>query len=207
MKLEGVDYPKEFVATESVYSLMYHTFVYEDEIEPDVLRKREAVRLGFLRRKLLEDLANGEKIWVWKSNLDVAVDRVERLIAELRRRGPNILLWVVRADPAHRPGTVERIADDFFKGYVERFAPYGAADDISLHSWLEVCQATYNLCRPAAADEVVAHEVPAEPLTAMDYLVRATPVGAQDTQTAPRVPASGSWLRKLAWLGKLLWWR
>lgn len=209
VKLEGVDYPKEFVATESAYNLMYHTFVAEDEIEAEVLRKREAVRLGFLRRKLLEDLMNGEKIWVWKSNIGVASDRVARLVAELRRRGPNILLWVVKADVGHPPGTVERIADDWFKGYVERFAPYGAANDISLHSWLEVCQATYNLCRPAAAeqDAVMMPEAPAEPLTAMDYLARSVPAAAPYRQPTAQPSSPSPWLRRLGWMRKLMWWR
>lgn len=192
VELAGAEGRREFMAIESAYNLLYHTFLKEGEIEPEVLRKRESVRLQFLKRKLLEDLRNGEKIWVWKSNLTITLDRIERLVAVLRRRGPNMLLWVVEADDVHPSGSVERIGDGLLKGYVEKLAPYEAAADISAQGWFEMCQASYNLLKPATAEQVVAVEpVQAEPLSAMDYLTRATVAPAP-----PPVPHS-SWLRRL----------
>ncbi len=61
VELAGAEGRREFMAIESAYNLLYHTFLKEDEIEPEVLRKRESVRLQFLKRKLLEDLMNGER--------------------------------------------------------------------------------------------------------------------------------------------------
>jgi capsular polysaccharide biosynthesis protein len=192
VELAGAEGRREFMAIESAYNLLYHTFLKEDEIEPEVLRKRESVRLQFLKRKLLEDLMNGEKIWVWKSNLNITLDRIERLVAALRRRGPNTLLWVVEADRDHAAGSVERVADGLLKGYVDKLAPYEAATDISAQGWLEVCQAAYNLLRPAVAEAVVAVEsAQDEPLSAMDYLTRATVSAAQPPVQKP------SWLRRL----------
>ena len=166
-----------------------------------ILRQREATRLTFLRRKLLEDLKNGEKVWVWKSNIKLTLDQIERLVAVLRRHGQNILLWVVEADDAHRPGSVERISDNLLKGYVERFAPYHNAPDISPQSWLEVCQAAYDLCNPSTVDELDEARASETPLTAMEYLARPTPV------VTPEAPATTSRPGVISWLRNLLRWR
>ncbi len=50
----------------------YHTFISPEEMEPDELRVRQARHLKFLRRKILEDLKAGEKIWVWKERVRLA---------------------------------------------------------------------------------------------------------------------------------------
>jgi len=206
ISVEAAGESREFLVNESAYNLMYHSFMHEGQIDPEVLRQREATRLSFLRRKLLEDLKNGEKIWVWKSNLKLPFDQIERLVTVLRRHGPNILLWVVEAGDADRPGSVERITDNLLKGYVERFAPYHNAPDISPQSWLEVCQATYDLCRPTTVDEddleeAAAPETPSRPLTAMEYLVRAS------SSVTPPTPMPKKRSVFASWFEKLIWWR
>jgi capsular polysaccharide biosynthesis protein len=138
---------REFVVRETSHNLMYHTFIYEGEIDADKLRQSEARRLGFLRRKLFDDLAAGEKIWVWKSNVDVTKQQVLTLLRVLRGFGPNNLLWAVEADAAHPAGTVERLNEHLIRGYIERFAPYDRADDIIDTPWFEVCQKTYDMFR------------------------------------------------------------
>jgi hypothetical protein len=156
----------------------YHTFILEGEIEPEQLRQREAKRLTFLRRKLLDDLAVGEKLWVWREFSMTDPARLQPLLSVLREFGPNILLWVVAADDAHPPGTVERLDRDFLRGYVRRLAPYDNATDISPRSWFEVCENAYSLCHP---DEVQPEEaesiaIPSRrPLSAMEILAQGRP--------------------------------
>jgi capsular polysaccharide biosynthesis protein len=143
--LAGEPGRREFMVHETSLDIRYHTSIHEGEIEPDELREREAGRLGFLRRKLLEDLAGGEKIWVWRELGMTDPARLLPLMTALRSLGPNIMLWVVEADDDHPVGTVERLDRDFIKGYVERLAPYENATDISPASWFEVCENAYNL--------------------------------------------------------------
>ncbi len=57
---------REYFVEESVYSLRYHSGVFEGAVSESDLEKREVRRLAFLRRKLVGDLSAGEKIWVWK---------------------------------------------------------------------------------------------------------------------------------------------
>jgi hypothetical protein len=137
---------RELMVHETSLDTKYHTWILEGDIEPEKLREREAVRLRFLRRKMLEDLAAGEKIWVWRQFGMTDRAQLQPLLTALRGLGPNILFWVVAADDDHPAGTVERLEPDLIKGYVERLAPYSNATDIRPVSWFEVCEKTYNLC-------------------------------------------------------------
>jgi len=161
LKLEGKPERREYLVHESAYQLLHHTFIHEGEVDPDEFRRKEARRLVFLRDKLLADLAAGEKLWVWKSNLPLSYDDIRPLMDALRRLGPNSLLWVVVADPEHPPGTVERIESDLLKGYVDRFAAYNDATNVSFESWYAVSRAAYGLWHDrGSGDETDAIVVP-----------------------------------------------
>ena len=166
---------REFMVKEATYGLHYHSGVLEGEAEPAAQVAREVTRLRFLRRKLLEDLRTGEKVWVWRALTVTDRARVDPLLEALRSRGPNTLLWVAAADAEHRSGTVECLAADFMKGYVERLAPYENATDITPIPWFVVCQVAYNLCHP---DETVPEEPERlaspydNPVSAMEFLSR-----------------------------------
>jgi tetratricopeptide (TPR) repeat protein len=103
-------------------------------------------RIQFLRRKLLADLAAGDKIFVFK-NLFRNLSNVEltRLWLAIRAYGRNKLLYVRYADAEHPNGTVEATEDGLWIGYIERFAfapndePLGPATDL----WFQLC-ATLN---------------------------------------------------------------
>jgi hypothetical protein len=134
---------REFLVRESVYDLMYHTGISEGQIVPDTLRQREIQRLEFLRRKLLDDLRCGSKIWVWRSEATSTIEHVWPLLLALRAFGPNTLLWVVEGDAEHPSGMAEWLAPDLIKGYVERFAPYDDATNIRSASWFRMCRNAY----------------------------------------------------------------
>lgn len=95
---------RELMVHETWLDTRYHTFVSEGKITAGELRERETKRLGFLRRKMLDDLAVGEKIWVWRELGMTDPARLQPLVNVLRSFGPNILLWVVEADDDHPPG-------------------------------------------------------------------------------------------------------
>ena len=189
---------REFLVREAVYNLMYHTGILEGEIQAAELQERETKRLGFLRRKLLEDLEVGAKIWVWKSLATYRPDQVHPLVDVLRSMGPNILLWVVEADEAHPAGTIERLDRDFIKGYIERFAPYDNAPDIRPASWFEVCQRTYDLCRLSEVRPQVPQTTmqPHRTPSAMEILA-ANPPTVQNTPTPAATIKRQFWLWKL----------
>ncbi len=143
-ELHGAVPPRQFMVKETRWQLLYHTDYDEREIEPDALHRQQVRVLQFKRRKLLEDLQEAHRVFVWKSNLPVSERDLRDLVACLRRYGPNLLLWVTIADQDHPPGLVEYLGDGLLKGHIGRFAPYGAADDIDVAPW-------YAMCRNAAA--------------------------------------------------------
>lgn len=183
---------RELMVHETSLDTRYHTWILEGDIDPEELRQREAKRLNFLRRKLLDDLAVGEKIWVWREFGMTDRARIEPLMDALRSLGPNTLLWVVAADDEHPIGTVERLDRDFLKGYVERLAPYNNATDICHLPWFEMCQNAFDLCYPDLVDCEEAPPEPAEtiaaapsrPLSAMEFLMR-NQSAAQPASPAP----------------------
>mgnify|MGYP005809892913 CR=1 FL=1 len=146
-RLEGKGPKKEYMIHEGRFGLVYHTFVYEGQRTVSLIREQESARLKFLRRKFLEDLETGGKLFVYKRNSTVSEEEVLPLLLALHRHGSNRLLWVVPADEAHPSGTVELAQPGLFKGYIERFAPDENAHDFAFEGWMRVCANTYLLSR------------------------------------------------------------
>jgi Glycosyltransferase 61 len=137
--LEGRIGHKEYIVRESAYGLMYHTFLSEKDGDIDTVRRRQSTHLRFLRRKLLDDMVEASKIFVWKTNIEQSSIDTLRLFEALQRFGNSRLLWVTQGAHAQSTGTVEQLAPGLLHGYVDRFAPYNNAPDISFEAWLMVC--------------------------------------------------------------------
>ncbi|MGH7156249.1 MAG: hypothetical protein ACREF3_20175 [Acetobacteraceae bacterium] len=139
----------EYVIRDRRSSLVFHTFLHEGEVTEADLLPQQARRLNLLRRKILEDLHNGEKIFVCKRNVTLSEQEILPLHAALNRYGPNSLLWVVSGDGAHPPGTVDQLMPGLMRGYIDRFAPYENAHDLSLEAWLSITVNAFLMQREA----------------------------------------------------------
>lgn len=133
----------EFVVRELVYGMTYHTFQYDTDMNIETVRQQQAARLGFLRRKLMEDIGDGEKIFVLKRTPPLRPEEVLPVYAVLNEPGRNWLLWMVPSDATHPPGTVEVLLPGLLRGYIDRFAPNENAHDLSLAAWLAVCEGAW----------------------------------------------------------------
>jgi hypothetical protein len=141
----------EYLVIDRRYGLLYHPWILVGEAEPEQIRLREATRLPFLRRKMLDDLEEGHKIFVYHAMQRSHEADAERLFAAVRSYGPGALLWVELADDMHRAGTVEEAKSGLFKGYIDRFAPSKNAHDLSLECWVALCRSVYRI---AASEEL-----------------------------------------------------
>ncbi len=140
---------KEYVTRVRRYNIETHTGIFENEMQPLQVMTRELKKFKVLRRLFLGDLAQGNRIFIYKCNdLDATAD-LSPLLAALRRWGDASLLAVVRADAAHPPGTAEMVAPGLMRGYLDRFNPYSDATLPSSPLWLDVCRAAYELWRAA----------------------------------------------------------
>ncbi len=140
---------KEYVTRVRRYTLETHTGVFENEMPPARLLSREMKKFKILRRLFLADLAQGNRIFLYKCNdLDASSD-LSPLFRELRNWGDASLLVVVRADARHPQGTVETIEPGFMRGYLDRFNAYSDASAASSPLWIDVCRAAYEIWRAA----------------------------------------------------------
>lgn len=137
----------EYMVHDQRFGFLYHAWVNADEMAAADVARREARRVPFLVRKLLEDLAAGEKIFVFKGMGFMPEQEVFPLAMALRRHGPNTLLFVNLSDAAHRGGTVEARGPGFMVGYLDRFAPGDNAHDLLLDQWVALCREAYRLRR------------------------------------------------------------
>ena len=202
---EGAPGQRELIVHDSAFGLLCHSGTQEGQLDPEERIERAAKVLGFLRRRLLEDLATGHKIWVWKSQGKTRREEIQPLLQTLRQLGPNTLLWVAEADDHHPAGSIEPLEADLIKGYVDHFAPYKGVANIHSASWFEVCWRADDFChpdRPAPEPGSEAEYQPPPPaLTAMEFLARNPPPTPLATPAVKPRPVAGSviwrWLRRL----------
>ena len=110
-----------FVRTPYV-TIHTHCIVEQNEAaQAEVLRSGRAT-LRILRRKLLKDIADARRIFVFKSTEPAfGESEMRRLHAALNRIGPAALLCVTWARSGQAPGGVERIGSGLYAAYVGRF--------------------------------------------------------------------------------------
>jgi hypothetical protein len=114
-------------------------------------------RQQFLRRKLLADLREGDKIFVFKNSLrNLNDDEIARLHAAICRYGNSTLLYVRIEDADHANGTVECVEKNLMIGYIDHFS-HSLTDEhlgISFESWATICHSAHALwARSRSPDE------------------------------------------------------
>jgi hypothetical protein len=125
--------------------LRLHTTVIEPRDEEGVaeLLHHGCATLRLLRRKLLRDIADARRIFVFKS-ADPGFGQAEmrRLKAAMRTIGPASLLCVTQKDRAEAC-RVEKLDDGLYAGRLERFViPHEPFDE-----WAALCSETLKLHR------------------------------------------------------------
>jgi len=123
----------EWVVRESGYDLRSHTFLDPDATTADALLRKEQAKTALLQRKMIDDVAHGDRIFVVKSAEPVQYEQILALHLALNRIASNWLLWVV-AD-AQSPGGVEVLAPRLLRGRISRFMRPDSANDHLLPEW------------------------------------------------------------------------
>ena len=131
---------QEYLVVDKCFGFLYHPWVLVGEADPEDIRRREVKRLPFLRRKLIEDLEEAGKIFVYRGMHRLPQPLVLRLVAAVRTYGPATLLWVEQQDRDHPASSVEWIVPGLLKGYIDRFAPAENAHALSLDCWIAICR-------------------------------------------------------------------
>lgn len=131
---------REFLIVDRKYGYVSHTFLHKGQTEPHQLLHRGCLRTRLLKGKLVRELLGAKKIFVHKQGPTWPDDAASRLYHAIRAYARNVLLWVDLADGQHQPGDVDRLADGFYKAYVDRFSPVESVDsNISYDVWFRIC--------------------------------------------------------------------
>jgi hypothetical protein len=131
--------------------MFMRVFVYEDQAPFEKMKVSAFNRLKFLTRKLIEDLEEGSKIFVFRvTDRDLTEREIDDLHAAMRGYGDNTLLYVRYEDADHPNGTVEVVKPGLMVGYMDRFkisrtGQLSAAPPTA--SWIAVCRNAYALWR------------------------------------------------------------
>jgi hypothetical protein len=141
----------EYMVFDKRFHFRYHAWVKLGEQTPEEIHARECRRLPLLVRKLIEDLTEGRKIFVYRGLQPLAEPDARELAAAIGAYGPGTLLWVERADAANPPGSVLRLGPTLLKGHIDRFAPPEDAHDLSLDCWITICRNALAMAREAVA--------------------------------------------------------
>jgi hypothetical protein len=98
--------------------------------------------MQFLRRKLISDIAAGEKIFVYKYVGGLSEVDIRSIFEAIRRYGKLTALLCVRINnDAHPIGTLEEFDDGLFVGYIDRFSTV----DINVDVWIDLCRKAESL--------------------------------------------------------------
>ncbi len=108
----------EYQIRDHEYGLFYHTFRYENEATAEEVVAENEAKMRYLIRKLVEDLEDGEKIFVYRRFVEDDLPTVAELHRILRGYGPAKLLWVTTGAPGRAPGDVEWAGPDLLRGYL-----------------------------------------------------------------------------------------
>ena len=103
--------------------------------EQQAIYDHEIRKMVYLVEKFKDGIAAGNRIYVVKKNDNAPMQHLTALQPALDRYGKSTIL-MVREEYPHMPsGTVCQIGERLAIGYIDRFADYGQADDISLDAW------------------------------------------------------------------------
>ena len=143
---------REFELVDRVHGFEWHTYQYEGQADAATLERQELVRLPYLVRRFYEVLEDGEKILVLRDeDRPIEREKVDRLLAALRRHGDVTLLWVGVATDGHAVGDVEWAGDGLMRGWIDRLTGRLNAVDASMAAWGVVCQRAHRLWEAARA--------------------------------------------------------
>ena len=103
---EDPDNP-EYIYQDDRFKMAMHTFVHKRDMPEDEMFAQTCRRTAYLRRQLLEDLEEGEQIFVYKFHRrNLTPDELTKLHRAIRSYGDTALLYVRYADADHPSGTV-----------------------------------------------------------------------------------------------------
>ncbi len=143
-----MDDATEFHVIDKVFGFKNHSFAFQNKgaKREDILR-REATRLPFLKRLLIEDLECSSKLFCFHDADKSSLDKVKALAGAVNRFNLNFLLWVCSSKDSEKIGTARILAPNIIIGFVDRFEKSTDVRNPSSDVWLKVIRQAHSLWR------------------------------------------------------------
>jgi tetratricopeptide (TPR) repeat protein len=129
---------REYVTRDAKYGMAMHTFIEQQEQTADKLFPKLCRRLSYLKSKLIEDLTEGTKIFVYK-DAQIKLGQAQALAAAIQKYGNAELLVVFPDTTGAKVSTVERQGANLLFGYVEHFSTAQLGWNCPFETWLAIC--------------------------------------------------------------------
>ncbi|TXN38932.1 hypothetical protein [Methylobacterium sp. WL7] len=131
------------------YAISSNLAEFVGDRDPHEVLAEAYSRIKHLKLTLLDELANGSKIFVRRLILDETEEQFDRLADAIHHHGPSTVVLVKEdangAYPTWDHQTARPVAPGVIKGSVRKFAPMERAWDVDLESWLWLCDDVYTL--------------------------------------------------------------
>jgi tetratricopeptide (TPR) repeat protein len=129
----------DYIIRDKRYNFSSHTFIREKPSDPEKFFADQCLRWRYLSGEFLDDLTDGEKIFIYKSTSSDPLPEIERLHAAMRKLGKATLLYVRLADEGHQRGTVQQVKPGLLIGYLDSFFDEQNGGQIDVEGWLGLC--------------------------------------------------------------------
>ncbi len=138
----------DYMAFQDNYGMLFHTGSFHRDGPPAQVATQQTGKLSYLARRMLEDLEDGDKIFVLKSVGHMLAEQVVLVQRAMAALGGAALLWVRLADAENPAGTVKLAGSRLMVGYLDSFAFPVASIDLT--GWTALCRAALALWRREA---------------------------------------------------------
>ncbi|GAN77997.1 class I SAM-dependent methyltransferase [Acidisphaera rubrifaciens] len=135
---------QEWWTRDTRYWMAMRTFVKIEDVSREDMRVLVSKRQKYLRDKLLSDLADGSKIFVFKNMFrNLSDGELQQLHRAIRAYGDNRFLYIAYEDREHPNGTVEVRAPGLLVGYIDHFhfSPRNEQLEPATESLVRLCRA------------------------------------------------------------------
>ena len=133
----------EYIVTHQRYAFDFHTEMRAGKIGQADMLEKISRHFRYLAGMMLNDLADGTKIFVHRpQQRDAPESKARRLHATMSRIGPATLLRAAYSEDPALIGTVRWLTPGHIMiGYLDHYSPHRYAADASFDVWLSICKA------------------------------------------------------------------
>jgi hypothetical protein len=136
-----IEFENEYIIEDTRYKFSGHTFVRTSDIISEKFLEQSCSRLQYLKRKIIEELEDGENIFVYKMNYEpMHLPLMPKIAEKIASYGPGVLLAISDSKFANEPDrSAKWVGPNLIYGNLANLAPYDQADNVDVVGWSALC--------------------------------------------------------------------